>query len=329
MANKTGNTAPSLKKSLLKNSDSFSFFQTYRLLKRMGDENFDPEKSIRVKPELSLDHPGSDIVRLENSSDTTDVFTTFLGLYGISSPLPTFYTEDLIASEQSGHNAARSFLDIIHQRLYSLFFRSLKKYRPIYDTVEEKDNNYFDILFSLMGVKNKKLLEKIKSPHKLIKYASLLNQQPRSALGLKTLLRNEFEDIEIEVEQCVKRRVKIMSDQAIGVGQSSNALGVDAVIGEEIEDRNGKIKIILGPLKKTQFDNIVNNPENWSTLVFLIQFYITMPFECDLEFILMEKEAKSAGLNDSCLGKDSWIFSGDAGKVSNAIFHLNLPNNPI
>ena len=328
MANETGNTAPSLKKSLLESPDKFSFFQTLRLFKRLNGEG-DPDSMIRVKPELSLDHPGSEVTRVKERDDGVDIYTTFLGLYGISSPLPTFYTEDLISSEQSGNDAARSFLDVIHQRLYSLFYKSLNKYRPVYSVVEEKNEKYFDILFSLMGVKNKALLSKIKSPHKLLKYAALLNQQPRSALGLKTLLENEFEDIEIEVMQCVKRRVKITGDQASGVGQSSNSLGIDTVIGEEIEDRNGKIKIVLGPLTRYQFLGIINNPERWSTLVFLIQFYITMPFECDLEFVLRENEAKTSSLNASRLGKDSWIFSGKPGKVTNTVFHLNLPNQPI
>ncbi len=335
MANETGNTAPSLKKSLLKNSDAFSFFQTIRILKRMQQDKTeeDFEKYIRIKPDLSLDHPGSDIVKTEKREDGgVDVFTTFLGLYGISSPLPTFYTEDLISSEQSGHNGARTFLDVIHQRLYSLFFKSLKKYRPVFDSVEGNSETYSDLLFSLMGLKNKTLLKKIKSPYKLLKYSSLLNQQPRSALGLKTLLENEFNGINFEVEQCVKRTVKIMSDQVSGVGKSSSSLGVDTVIGEEIEDRNGKIKIVIGPLKKQQFHEIINNSDKWNMLVFLIQFYITMPFECDLEFLLMENEANTTKLSEkswSCLGKDTWLFSGKPGKASNAVLHLNLPNSPI
>ena len=53
----------------------------------------------------------------------------FFGLYGVTSPLPTFYTEDLIDEMRQGHSAGRDFVDILHAALYPLLFRAWEKHR--------------------------------------------------------------------------------------------------------------------------------------------------------------------------------------------------------
>ncbi|HHO59242.1 MAG TPA: hypothetical protein ENJ64_03290, partial [Thiotrichales bacterium] len=71
--------------------------------------------SIRIRPELNLDYPQADIVAINALDDGGyEILTTFMGLYGVSSPLPGFITEELLDDEWDEQNAAREFIDILH-----------------------------------------------------------------------------------------------------------------------------------------------------------------------------------------------------------------------
>lgn len=53
---------------------------------------------------------------------------TFMGLYGVSSPLPAYFV-DPITLRKVEYFELKKFLDVFSHRIYSLFYRSWKKYR--------------------------------------------------------------------------------------------------------------------------------------------------------------------------------------------------------
>lgn len=53
--------------------------------------------------------------------------TTFMGLYGVDSPLPTAYIDD-ITQQREGHEALEGFLDIFNHRFMTQFYRIWRKY---------------------------------------------------------------------------------------------------------------------------------------------------------------------------------------------------------
>ena len=109
MAGEVGRSSLNLKLELLKKGHAFSFFQVMRLLRllvsdweRTEEKRVKEGEKIRIRPELSLTFPASDVAKIEEFTDDGPSFlvtATMLGLYGTSSPLPTFYTEDLMNEE--------------------------------------------------------------------------------------------------------------------------------------------------------------------------------------------------------------------------------------
>src|SRR3546814_7786829 len=84
---------------LLAEGHRYAFFQALRLLRlHLGEETF--AQSVRVRPTLSLSFPENDINSIVRENDILRITANFFGLYGVTSPLPTFYTEDLIRSEE-------------------------------------------------------------------------------------------------------------------------------------------------------------------------------------------------------------------------------------
>ena len=145
---------------LLDHGWSYSFFQALRLLRRRfssGDASSGtPEDYIRVRPDLNLSFPAADIAKIEADESAEQkqfrITATFFGLYGASSPLPTFYTEDLILEAGQDESVSRDFLDIFHHRLYGLLFQAWMKYRLFFQVAEEKDAQQLERLYCLLGL---------------------------------------------------------------------------------------------------------------------------------------------------------------------------------
>ena len=140
MAGSDWQTRHPLATQLLQNGNHFSFYEAIRLLHglhrdapKIGRQGPPELERVRIRPLLSMSFPASDIARVESQEmpDGKERFrldVTFMGLYGASSPLPSFYTEDLIRLEND-ESLLRGFLDLFHHRLFSLLFRTWEKYR--------------------------------------------------------------------------------------------------------------------------------------------------------------------------------------------------------
>jgi len=281
--------------------------------------------NIRIRPELSLAFPSSDIVKIEELPQEPALFritATFLGLYGVSSPLPTFYTEDLFAEAAEDESVSRDFLDIFNHRLYLLFFRCLMKYRYFLQIVEERAPQFLEILFCLIGLGEKEFRRGLIDPYSIIRYAGLITQFPHSVMGLKTLIQDALSGIPVDIIPCVERKVALPVDQRLCVGVTGSRLGVDAYLGDEIEDRMGSFRISIGPLHENQFHSLLPGRRGFEKLNSLIHFYLTDPLEYDIETTLIKEELEHTCLGSamwSSLGLDTWVYT-DVFKTEPSIY---------
>jgi len=335
VADTTGQPNSPLINDLLSHGHQFSFPQVMRIARQhlgAGGAGELPEipwqERIRVRPDLSLAFPAADVARVELSgADKADLLitTTFLGLYGSSSPLPTHYTEDLLDEAAADSSVSRDFLDILHQRLYQLYFQCWSKYRLFVRIAEEHNPRDRERLFCLIGLGEKELRDSLPDAWQLVRYARLLSQFPRSAEGLQTLLRDALVIRKLEVEQCVLRRVPIPADQQMRLGLSGMSLGTSTVLGSEMPDRMGKFRIHIGPLSKQEYDTLLPGTLRHDKLANLIRLYILDPFDFDLQIILAARQAEPIRLGDpdgAKLGWNSWCFSGDTLDEVSALFPI-------
>jgi type VI secretion system protein ImpH len=324
MAGPDRKSALDLKLDLLKQGHGFSYFQALRLLRRIdgaGEESpgkgEGTDRSPRIRPDLSLGFPASDVARIEETPEGPAgyrVTVTFLGLYGASSPLPTFYTEDLIDEQLSDSTTTRDFLDIFHHRLYVLLFRCWSKYRQFFKVVEEESPDDLEKLFCLIGLGEPELRKMAGGPYGLLRYLGLFTQHPRSAAGLEGLLRDAIGGPPVELVPCLLRKARIPPDQKAALGDSGNRVGEDCFLGDEIDDRMGKFRLRIGPLDADRFDSLLPGRPAHDRVAAMVGLYLTDPLEYDLELLLSRGEAKTACLGGqrwSALGLDTWSFSGD------------------
>lgn len=323
MADQDRGYAAALKDVVVRDGRRFSFVQIVRLLRLIlsleaenGADKFSQRKAIRVRPALNLSFPGTDIVSVKESQAEGPfrflVTATFLGLYGSCSPLPTFYTEDLLAEAAEDMSVGRDFLDIINAPLYPLHFQCWSKYRLGIKVLEEGDPRGRERLFCLLGLGHEKIRQQIDGAYDLIRYIGLFTQRPRSALGLETLLSDALEMQRLKVVPCIQQKRAIPEDQRCRLGVCGNQMGEDIYLGRRIKDRMGKFRVSIGPLPGKAFNDLLPDAAWFRKLCNLIRAYLDQPLEWDLEVIIPRKEVRTTCLGGSTwsrLGWNTWIFS--------------------
>lgn len=322
MAGMHGRPAPDIKNEILSTGPSFSFFQVLRLLKVLcaSEKNKASDTSIpvpflKIRPNLSLSFPSAGVSSVDETEDGHfTVRANLLGLYGTGSPLPTFYTEDLIDDAGDGDNTVRDVMDVINHRLYELLFESWTKYRSMLKIVEEQDRTSLDRFFSLIGMDEISLKREFESPERLLRYTGLLAMKSRSAKGLEALIGDAFGGLPVRVVQMIERKGMIPEDQTSRLGMNIH-LGVSSSLGHLCSNRSGAFRIELGPLSDKDYRRFVPGSPDYKLLSSLTRLYTNQPLTYEVELIMDKSEKPKTlclgGDKFSRLGLDTWIFSDE------------------
>jgi type VI secretion system protein ImpH len=310
----------------------FSFFQLVRLLERryrsssrVGYIGPASAEGLRFRPDISLASPSSDVAGLdvvrspEISTERCRITTTFLGLYGCSSPLPSFYSEEILWNDEE-QSRIRDFLDIFHHRLLSLFYRCWSKYRYHIQFEYGQNDSLTPNLLSLIGLGSSRLSPEtlLPEPLRLLHFAGLINQQPHSASALEGILSEYFDSLPVVIEQCTGRWIRIKGRQLALLGERNCRLGIDCSIGQRVFARTGNFRIWIGPISYQQFLKFLPDQPDHRTLRLLVDFFTTDRLEFDTAFevlqppplqLLSDRESSAAKL-----GWTSWLFSEPPGK---------------
>lgn len=329
MARKSWTPSFNLKSSLLKEGYSYSFLQALRLLHLLISEESDlPSEEVqtftnlKIRPHLSLDFPASDIHGIEQDPTDPDKYiltVTFLGLYGASSPLPPFYTEDLLHDRSDGDTLSRDFIDLCNAPLYQLLYRSWSKYQLFLNLYEDRHEAVLEKLQCLLGVGGVKLPDSEIEPFSLLRYIGLTTPATRSAEGLQNLLSDNFNEPGLRVLQCQPRVISISEDQRCYLSRSGSTLGQDCHLGSELVDRMGKFRILVEPGSIEACRRLFPGREAHEEMSELIDFYLDKPLDWDLVIRFRRSNIKPVCLgkaNWSCLGWDTWLQSDSSDPVS-------------
>jgi len=340
MANEDRKTDPPLIRKIQEESRRFSFFQAVYLLEqycnsigkvaRVGNQGPATLECIRFKPEASLEFPASDIVSIEKDDDSGSnlprfqVTTSFLGLYGSDSPLPDFYTEDIIQADPDESNI-KDFLDIFHHRLLSLFYRCWLKYRYYLQFIPDGNDDFSRRVFALVGMGTPGLTEKLRiSPVRLLRYVGLFTQQNHSASALEILLSDYFDGIPVKIEQCVGRWVKIGEADRSALGAKNSQLGSKISVGDRVFDHTGKFRVTINVSTFKEFTRFLPNGDNFEALKEIIEAFLPSPLDFELELILPGNEVPMPSLEGVMqLGWTSWSASTQPEESVSVIFQTS------
>jgi type VI secretion system protein ImpH len=304
---------------------SVEFFQVVQLLERIYPERevvglfVHPGREVaRFGVNASLSFPASEIQSLEWRDDRPPlVAVNFMGLTGPTGVLPHVYTMLLIERRWARDRALQEFLDIFHHRAISLFYQAWRKYRIAanYGTGQDRFTQYLDDFVGL-GTRGLGSRQSVRD-QAILYYAGLLMPQQRSATSLEKLLADYFET-KVVVEQFIGAwytlpryaQCELCDEERI-----SRQLGFGAVAGDQIWDRQSKVRIRIGPLSLKRYRDFLPGGQALAALQALTRFYSSGQFDFEVQLVLAREEVPEIELGageDAALplGLCSWAKTG-------------------
>jgi type VI secretion system protein ImpH len=253
-----------LKQALLpfeRGARKYSFFRLIYLLDRLhkgapqvGHLGPVASERVRLRGDTSLVFASSDIagiaqVAYPDGAERTRVTTTFMALYGSTSPLPTYYVEQFAHNEyQGGPQPTREFLDVFHHRLLSLVYRAWVKYRFAVSYRGKGEDPFTKRMFCAVGVDGFRDAPTALHRFLHLRYAPLLAFKSRSVHGLEVVLKDLFGGIGVAVEQFIGQWIKLEKPLRNKLGVMNHQLGESLTIGRYVYDGSGRFNVVLGPL---------------------------------------------------------------------------------
>ncbi len=331
MASEGWKPVSDLIRSMLREPYRFDFFQAVRILKSfMGQA-----KGVRVPVETddvvrfgtlpSLEFPASALHSLESppkgGQDALDPFrmtVTFMGLVGLKGVLPRHYTEALLEPNSSKvRQQARAFFDIFNHKFISLFYDAWEKHSFVVSHERKAETALNRYVLDVIGLGTNGLQGRLKDnshgveDSSLCYYGGLLGQLPRSASALTAVL-SDFFSVNIDVEQFRLRAYEIRESDQTRLGLENCRLGLDAVVGEAVWDRQFAFRLVVGPLSWPKFQDFLPGGNANTALHQLVRYSIGMNMEYDIQLILNKEEVPYCKLSGATgkLGLTTWLKSG-------------------
>lgn len=303
---------------------AFDFFQAVRLLERLRPDRapvgefVDPAREVvRFGTNPALGFPPSDILDLDMGTGDRPAHMTvnFMGLVGPAGVLPYEYSLLALERRRARDGALLAFFDLFHHRAISLFYRAWRKYRFTVEYEQGKEDAITSHALDFVGVGLKGYRDKLPFPDDALAfYAGLLALQPRGAAALELLIEDFF-DVPAVVQQFVGGWYALAEhDQCeLGGEDTSSVLGRGAVVGDEIWDQQARVRVRIGPLPRSRFQQFLPDGEGHEKLKALVHFFAHDQFDFEIQLVLAKDDVPGLVLGEededapSRLGWSTWI----------------------
>jgi type VI secretion system protein ImpH len=330
---------------LFREGYQFDFFQSVRLLevflaggKGTGETADLREERIRFRPHHGLAFPATDIHSIEKLGGVPErarITATFMGLYGVDSPLPGWFYE-AIANGADYALPLRDFLDMFNHRLYALFYRSWAKYR-LFEHYSRPSGRRALLVraLSLSGLGTPGSADSTEiHPVHLAAFAGLLSLQVRNAEGLRNILAELLPEMPVAVLENIPRWVSIPQRPRLGRNvQRSTVLSITSTIGQQVSDISGKFRIVLGPLSLQQYSALLPGGNRTGSVNSIVRLYVRDTLDYDVQLKLKTGEIPMLRLGDRDLkvGLTTWLGRPRSETTSRIVdygyqFHSLIPS---
>ena len=278
---------------------------------------------VRLAPSISQDgaRPSSHIDLLEK----IEITPAFFGLLGGQGVLPLIYTEIIAGREHVERDfAAREFLDIFTNRATALFYSAWKKYRLPFRSESDRSSHYMPQLLALAGLGNVALRDrlaggKVGNLHTVVTtsavvydesiafYASAVGHRPVSAVYLQHVLSDYFK-VDVAIEQFVGKWFTQPAEQRTVLGGLNVQLGVTAMAGARIWQRDLCMCIRIGALRKKEFTAFLPSGKKANALETLLTLLTGITLEYEVRLILCKDDVVTTALGSgNQLGLDTFM----------------------
>ncbi|MBD2822088.1 type VI secretion system baseplate subunit TssG [Xenorhabdus sp. 42] len=242
-------------KALQPQASRINFYRFCQLLEQslpagtlLGSDSTPVTDPIRFRPHPGMGFPVSELKTIEwdeNQPETLpSVRTTFLGLYGVDSPLPPDYLDD-ITQQREGHEALEAFLDIFNHRVMTQFYRIWRKYA--YPATFEKGGTdaTSQCLLGLIGLGIPGTAEQVATPvSRFLALLGTMRLPTRTGQGIRALVSLLAPNTTVVIKTHdpvavpIRERSSLSRSQRVSLSQRS-------VLGRKGREGNSRIGVQL------------------------------------------------------------------------------------
>ncbi|POT57515.1 type VI secretion system baseplate subunit TssG [Citrobacter amalonaticus] len=203
---------------------------------------------VRFCPHPGMGFPAGELKSVEYDQDNTGmppvVRTTFMGMYGVDSPLPTTYLDD-ITQRREGHEALQGFLDIFSHRILTQFYRIWRKYSYPATFEAGGSDTISQSLLGLVGLGIPGTANHIATPvSRFLALLGVLRQPGKTQEGMQAMVQLLAPQTRVKVSPYCLRPVAV--SQPLGFdGDEDFLLDGNTPLGDEAMDANSQLLIAL------------------------------------------------------------------------------------
>ena len=256
----------------------------------------------------------------------------FFGLFGPMGPLPLHITE--YARDRLRNHADPTFArfaDVFHHRALLLFYRAWAQSQPAVHADRPGDDQFAKWVSALFGQAPAALRQADAVADSAKRFAAgHLARPTRNPESISKVLRQYFK-VPVRVESYVGHWITLRDEDRSRLGRAgagrSARLGVSAVAGAKVWDRQYKIRLHLGPLTLAQYEQFLPGRRSLVELRDWMRQLLGFDMLWDLQLVLKGKEVPALQLGHGAateLGRSTWLGRNDTPHTDRGDLRLNL-----
>lgn len=233
------------------------------------------------------------------------------GLFGPHGALPLHLTELARGRErQHGDASLRAFVDIFHHRMLLLFYRAWAQAQPAVD-LDRRDEARVDALVGALGGlapaaarKRDAISDDSKRQH-----IAHLARGVRTAEGLADTLA-QLLGVPVQLETFVGHWLPLREEDRtrLGLGGAAGRIGVGAVAGDAVWDRQAKFRVHIGPVSAQHYRRFLPGGEAVRVLRDWVRQYVGFDLVWDVQVALAANDVDGCRLGTRTpLGYAAWL----------------------
>lgn len=248
----------------------------------MGSTSRPSDDPVRFCPHPGMGFPATELNAVEyDGEDQTRppvVRTTFMGLYGVDSPLPTAFLDD-INQQREGHEALQGFLDIFSHRILTQFYRIWRKYSYPATFAAGGTDAVSQSLLGLVGLGIPGTANHIATPvSRFLALLGVLRQPGKTREGMQALVHLLAPDTRVNVSPYSLRPVRI--DVPSGFyGDEDILLDGNGPLGDEVMDTSSQLLVELQTHNPEEARGWMPEGQLWQDFLVMLRVYLGWRFK--------------------------------------------------
>jgi len=268
-----------------------------------------------AKPGLGVKIPEIDHIQSAKNG-LHEIWINFGGIDGVNGPLPLWLKELLMQEYDDAlkDNEKKcplgDFINIFSHRLTVLLYQAWLKHKPFLMFAPKKKDILSRLLLSLsnqMDITENDQTSDSNHRFRFFPYVAALGSRSQSPIILLGMLRNYFKGIPVHIKMFMKRYIDIPEEYQAALGKR---LDNQLILGQRRADISGAFRIIIGPMRITDYEGFLPNKPYYNDLVHLVKMFVSQFLVWDIELRLHHDDLPKPILGKggaARLGFNTWL----------------------